>query len=268
MPAEPFPSGTARDDTGSEGYGDELASQTSTTTNQQTQSGELSQQAREVKDQAKQSATQVMDRAKASAQQVKESGQALKSQVGHQAAEAARQLREKGQSLLGEQKVRAASSLEGFGAAIHDAGARLEREEDNTLASYVHGAADQVQVLANYLKDKPVEDLYRDTCNLARRRPELFVGGMFVAGLLLARFAKSSNPARASEPQPYRPYAAADPRYDEGDYRSSTDSAAYASIPPVTQEVAGVGNNFDAGATRGIADVEPVSTSQQQPRGF
>lgn len=279
MPAEPFPSDTGRVGTASDGRGEDSSSSSQTfpsTTSQNTQSGQLSQQARDVKDQARQSATQVIDQAKAGAQQVKEGAQHLKSQVGQQAADAARQLREKGQSLLGEQKTRAAASLEGVGKAIHDAGSRLEREDDNTLASYVHGAADQVQVLADYLKNKQVEDLYQDTCNLARRRPELFVGGMFVAGLLLARFAKSSSPAR-SHSVSYRPDAArnreygyADRDYNAADagYRSSSDSTGYAPPTPATQEVAGMSNNLDTVALRGTADVEPVSTSQQQPRGF
>lgn len=233
----------------------------------ESQRGELGQKAREVKDQARQSADQVVQQAKQSAQQVKEGARELKSQVGHQAAEAARQLREKGQSLLSEQKTRAASTLEGFGKAIHDAGARLDREEDKTIASYVHGAADQVQVLASYLKDKPVENLFEDVCGMARRRPELFVGGMFVAGLLLARFAKSSHSAGQN-----RMYAAQDnrsDRYASDGARQDYASQEFAPPVPVSEEVAGISNNLDACAISGAtADVEPVTTGQQQPRGF
>lgn len=154
----------------------------------------LADQARQAKEQAARAAGDALQQAKSTAQQTTQ-------QVGQQAAEAARMLRERGTSMLSDQKTRAASTLEGFGSAIHAAGDRLAGDHDNALAGYVHGAADQVSVLANYLKDQPVESLVTDLRDMARRRPEYFVGGMFLAGLALARFAKSatlSTPSRGS----------------------------------------------------------------------
>lgn len=271
QPGDPFSSNDPTSTPPSNAFGNDAPLGTQTLAeraNQQTKPGELGGPAREVKDHAKQSAAQVVEQAKEGAQQVKQGARELKNQVGQQAAEAARQLREKGQSLIGEQKTRAASTLEGLSRAIHDAGSRLDREEDRTIAGYVHGAADQVQVLAGYLKDKPVENLYQDACDLARRRPEVFVGGMFVAGLLLARFAKSSSSTGGN-----RSYS----HNRERNQRLSAEDAARRSFKagqsstktPVLEEVAGITNNFDAGVIAGPApDVEPVTTTQQQPRGY
>ena len=146
---------------------------------------ELKQQARGAADQARQAASSAMSQATVSAQQVKE-------QVGQQASEAARKLRERGTSFLSDQKTRASGTLEEFSSAIDAAACRLEKDNDDAIAGYVHGAADQLRVVSNYLKDKPVESLFSDFCDIARRKPEYFVGGMFVAGLALARFAKSA----------------------------------------------------------------------------
>lgn len=157
----------------------------------------LQDQARDVTGQAKQAASSAVDQATATAQQVKE-------QVGQQAAEAARMLREKATTMLSDQKTRASSTLDDLGNAIHAAGCRLEKDNDDAIAGYVHGAADQVRVLSSYLKDKPVESLVGDMVDLARRRPEYFVGGMFVVGLALARFAKSSATQTPSSTLQYR----------------------------------------------------------------
>jgi hypothetical protein len=48
--------------------------------------------------------------------------------------------------------------------------------------------------VARYLREKDLQGLTRDTETFARRHPELFLGGAFLAGMLAARFVKSSRP--------------------------------------------------------------------------
>jgi len=49
-----------------------------------------------------------------------------------------------------------------------------------------------VDRVSRYLRDKDLPALVRDTEGFARRHPDLFLGGSLVAGVLLARFLKSS----------------------------------------------------------------------------
>ena len=151
---------------------------------------DLSDRAREAKDAARHTISDAAHSAKEAAAHARHA-------AGEKAAEATRMLREKGQSLIEGQKGRAAGTIGDIGHALSDAGDRLERENDPTLARYVHSAAESVRSFADELEHKPVGALLHDLREVARRRPEWFVGGMFVAGLALARFAKS-----ASEPDP------------------------------------------------------------------
>jgi hypothetical protein len=100
--------------------------------------------------------------------------------------------REQADEAVSRRKDDAAYRLDSLKEALHEGASRLGSEED-ALARYAHWAAEGVDRLARYLRESHPEDLLRDVESFARRRPELFVGGSFVAGLLLARFMKSSG---------------------------------------------------------------------------
>ena len=117
-------------------------------------------------------------------------------QVKEQAGEATRRMKDQGATLLGQQKDRLASEIEHFGAAAHEAANKLDEENDCNVAHYLHAAADQIDGVAHYLRDSNVTRLVDDASHLARRRPEVFFGGMFIAGMALARFLKASGKHR------------------------------------------------------------------------
>ncbi|MFG0334234.1 MAG: hypothetical protein ACF8TS_12790 [Maioricimonas sp. JB049] len=110
------------------------------------------------------------------------------------AAEAMRQAREEGVSFAARQKDRAASEISTIEEAIRRAASKLDDENDERLASWVEAAADGVGRTAKYLKGNEPGHLVEDIEDVARRRPELFYGGLFVAGLGIARFLKASRP--------------------------------------------------------------------------
>ena len=94
-------------------------------------------------------------------------------------------------SRVDEQKNRAAAGLGGIADVIRSAGNEL-RNENETLASYVDTASDQMKRFADQIREKGVADLLDDVQEFARRRPALFIGGAFLLGLGIARFLKSS----------------------------------------------------------------------------
>lgn len=94
-------------------------------------------------------------------------------------------------SAADQQKHRVAEQLQSFGSVVRGTAKRLDNEQDETLGSYAHAAADQLERAADYLDRAQPEQLLRDTQRFARRRPEIVIGGMFIAGVALARFLKA-----------------------------------------------------------------------------
>lgn len=95
-----------------------------------------------------------------------------------------------------QQKDRAADGLGGIADVFRSAGNEL-RNENETLASYVDTASDQLKRFAHEIRQRGVADMLDDVHNFARRRPVVFIGGAFLIGLGVARFLKSSAERRA-----------------------------------------------------------------------
>lgn len=112
------------------------------------------------------------------------------------ASQARDQVRDQVQGLVGERKDQMANRLGSLAGALRDAGRRLDEEDGGGLGRYAERAAEQVDRLSGYLRDRDLDSFVRDTETLARRRPELFLGGAFVGGVLLARFLKASSERR------------------------------------------------------------------------
>jgi hypothetical protein len=54
-------------------------------------------------------------------------------------------------------------------------------------------AADSIDDVARFIGASDVRSLVRNVEQAARRRPELFLGGMFLVGLGISRFLKASS---------------------------------------------------------------------------
>jgi hypothetical protein len=94
-------------------------------------------------------------------------------------------------SRVDEQKNRAADGLGGIADVFRNAGNEL-RNENETIASYVDMASDQMRRFAEQIRQKGVADMLDDVQVFARRRPALFIGGAFLVGIGVARFLKAS----------------------------------------------------------------------------
>jgi hypothetical protein len=114
------------------------------------------------------------------------------------AREVASQARDHVQSLVGQQKDQVADRLGSLAEALREAGRKLdEGRQAGDFGQYAGRAARQVERLSSYLRDNDLRDFVRDTETFARRRPEVFLGGTLIAGLMLARFLKASSPGGA-----------------------------------------------------------------------
>jgi len=126
---------------------------------------------------------------------VKDEAKGLASEAKREVLGAAGQAREHVQSLVGERKDRAAEQLGTFAGSLRDAAHKLEDGDGGApaLGRYAKTAADQVDRVAQYLRDRDLQTFVRDAETFARRHPDVFLGGTFVAGLVLARFFKASE---------------------------------------------------------------------------
>src|SRR3954467_462830 len=94
---------------------------------------------------------------------------------------------------LDSQKGRATDSISSIANAVRGSSSQLRGEQHDVLAQYIETFADQLERFSNNVRGKDVNELLDGARDFARRQPALFVGGSFAAGLLAARFLKSSG---------------------------------------------------------------------------
>lgn len=130
--------------------------------------------------------------------QVKDASQQAGEQLKDSAQTAADALRERGEGFFAEQKTKAASELSNLSSAIREAADKLRGDSGSQTARYAQMAADQLDGAARFIGDQNVGSLLSEVERVARRRPELFLGGMFLVGLGVSRFLKASSQSGAT----------------------------------------------------------------------
>jgi hypothetical protein len=93
---------------------------------------------------------------------------------------------------LSSQKTRATDTLGSVAAAIRQSSQPLRDNNQAMLADYAGKAADQLEQFSARLRERDLTELMDDAKRFARRQPALFVGIAFAAGVIAARFLKSS----------------------------------------------------------------------------
>ena len=145
--------------------------------------------------------------------------------IGVAAAASARGLmdsaREGAHRQLTTQKDRAVSGLSSLVGALRDSGKQL-KEQDSGIASFTDGAANQLERLVEGLRTQDVRSIASDLGRFARRRPGVFVGAAFLAGLAAARFLKSSADDAGTGTQEFRSYSARTPAVSSQQPRGGT----------------------------------------------
>jgi hypothetical protein len=112
--------------------------------------------------------------------------------AGHAVAEVGEQMRHRAAETAIQQKAHLADELSHLGSAMRGAARQLREEREDRVADYAEVAAEQVVHGAEYLRRRDLAGLLTDVESFARRRPEVFLGGLFVAGLGISRFLKAS----------------------------------------------------------------------------
>jgi hypothetical protein len=106
-------------------------------------------------------------------------------------------VRERANEQLSSQKTRATDGLGNLANAVRQTTQPLREQQQGAIADYVEQAADKIEQFSASLRERDLGDLLEDAQQFARRQPVLFLAATFTAGVLAARFLKSSAPDRA-----------------------------------------------------------------------
>ena len=124
---------------------------------------------------------------------IKEKAREAKDRVLSKSGEALNKAKERTRSVADEQKNRLGERIHGYSSAFRRTADKLRDEQDPNIAHYTEMIADRIDQAADYVQSRDPGMLLRDVENAARRRPEIFFGGMLLAGLVLGRFLKASS---------------------------------------------------------------------------
>jgi hypothetical protein len=135
-----------------------------------------------------------------------EQGSAALEEIKTAAQSAGRQAQEAGRDFIHEQKENLAHKVEEYAGAARATAERLRNDEGNVLATPAQKAAEKLEQVSRYLREKEPADFLDDLESFARRKPEVVFGALFAVGLAAARFFKASRrrPRRAGPPEPVR----------------------------------------------------------------
>ena len=174
-------------------------------------------------------------------ERARQAAEEIKSAAKDAAASTANAVKNRLSGELDYRKYRSRQRLNRVADALRQTGANVNKDDDY-VAHYMERAALGVDRFAQYLDERDVSQILHDAREMARRRPEVFVGGLFVAGLMLGRFLRSSAPDETdnydqswdeypayagSGASPYgstNPYGGADNPYGATGSSSSTSS--------------------------------------------
>jgi len=120
-------------------------------------------------------------------------------EVKTQGRRLAEQARRGAVRMADEKKQAAADYVLALASVVGSSSQELERQGLQVTTSYAAAAADELNRLGRQISGSEPSELLRDLEGFARRRPALFFGAAFIAGIGLTRFLKSSASQRQSD---------------------------------------------------------------------
>jgi hypothetical protein len=163
-------------------------------------------EARDVRDDAKQKAHQAYDDLRQGTRKIaRDSGSYLK-------------------KVVADQQILLVEKLEEYRDAAKVASDKLESDDDTVASRNIRKAADGLESIANYVRQSEPNDFLSDASRMARKRPELVFGGLFLTGLGMARIMKAS--ARERRQEEFSSYGGGESPW-VGDSSIAADSTPY-----------------------------------------
>ncbi len=134
---------------------------------------------------------------------VRDQARGIKDQAIEQGRTSLRHARDRAASSLGASKGRVAEQIGAVASAFRQTGEQLRAgEQGQRIAGLTDALARQAERAADYIRRADGPMLQHDLERFARRQPALVLGGAFVAGLIGARFLRSSQRRRHDDFDP------------------------------------------------------------------
>lgn len=198
------------------------------------------------------------------------SAEHLKEQAREQATQLAHQAKEQGQQYVDQYRSQLVDQVSGISSAIRASASQLQ-QNNVPVAGYVESLADQVDRVADWARNKELAEVARDVTSFARRHPEVVLGGMFVAGIAVARFLKAARPTTpdysygGTGATGYTRDADFDTDYDAGSSEMGfEESDVYAGTSAPVADVQPTGT---MGATDAIGESSSMGITTNDPTG-
>jgi hypothetical protein len=131
------------------------------------------------------------------------SGGEVLNKVKSEAAGVAEDVKRQGQEQFETRKHTAADQTEKLAGVVERVAEEFQGQDQQSLAEYAGQLAGTMKKFAENLRDRSLDDVIRDTQQLARNNPTLFLMGSVAVGIALSRFFKASaersGPVRDNE---------------------------------------------------------------------
>ena len=163
------------------------------------------QAAKDAQAKAGEAAENVKAKVGEAAQEARGRADSVKDKVKEQAGEARGRVQAEAERGFERGKGRVAERVSSVAHAFRKTGEQLREEDQGDIAGYTDRVAEQVERVSGYLEGKGLRDVMDDVSAFARRQPGLFVGGALVAGLVAARFLRSSGHSGGNSSNDYDP---------------------------------------------------------------
>ena len=128
-------------------------------------------------------------------------GQAVVGKVAEEAQNVALRIRGEATGALNEGKTQLATQIGGVARALQASSREFRNDDLRGLADISESLAEQISAVEHYLGEQSGESLLEDIRTFANRHRSLFVGSLFVAGIIAVRFAQSTPSSTLSTPQ-------------------------------------------------------------------
>ena len=141
------------------------------------------------------------------------------SKVKSEAAGVAQDVKRQGQEQFEARKQTAADQTEKLAGVVERVSEELKDQDQESLADYAGQLAGSMKNFADNLRQRNLDELVKETQQVARSNPTLFLMGSVAVGIALSRFLKASSQRSSS-------------RYNESEFHQSSQSA----VQPITFE--------------------------------
>ena len=147
-------------------------------------------------------------------------GGAINNKAKREAAGVAQDVKRQGQEQFEARKQTAADQTEKLASVVDRVSEELKSQNQESLADYAGQLASSMKDFAESLRQRNLDELVKDTQQLARNNPALFLMGSVAVGIALSRFLKASTQRSGAG------------RYNDSEFHGSSRS----SVQPITFE--------------------------------